>query len=732
MFQAFIKAHSVPSRIFFSTVTFLFLFSANATCHAQTPVIFELDIDVFGTTWTGNSPGDWFADSDSDDRNWLGLPRKEEDEDVFRDRLARSASIPGIAITPEDYFLPANAFNDDDAVVENDGHFFRSIRNFTVEDQDLEFRGPHSTFLLNTSEEDEFVESYTFRTPRVFISQRGDTVDLTDLDDDEFETSLASLTLASPGDPLIPPARLNIERSRLNIVDIRADRFGSVSNEGIISIEEGSIAVDGEFENRSRLTVNNGAILVGGDLDQTFGGSTSIDGGNLIVVGSILNGEVNFEGGNITIGSNVSRFENLRFPRRSFPETVSPPANPFELITFQSARLSLSSFDTFSTVELDSSNEAVGADFQSINSSTITLGPNCQINGDFTNTGNIIVTGENSFVPIAGTVINRGNISVEREATLIVLDLDNESTVSATDGDIDIVSSISNQTGEIRSMSGDIFLNGVVENQMGEIRSETGDIFLRGPVSNEFGVIRSENGVVEVTGGPITGGAIGCNSSDEIIIFGGRLENVTFDGSVQVLGGASLDGVTFFGRISGAGFLEGNFINHGVIAPGFSPGTLNFAGDVTLAETSILEMEVFGSQPGQFDVLNVLGNLELGGSVEIDFGDFVPQADDEIEFLVVDNMTGEFDNVTIGGSGVSNDGGVSFDVVQSGGNLMLTNFAPILLGDINRDDVVDFSDIPSFIAVLVSGSFQLEADIDLDGVVNFLDIAPFIQLLTGQ
>ena len=153
---------------------------------------------------------------------------------------------------------------------------------------------------------------------------------------------------------------------------------------------------------------------------------------------------------------------------------------------------------------------------------------------------------------------------------------------------------------------------------------------------------------------------------------------------------------------------------------------------MTLAETSVLEIEVFGSQPGQFDVLNVSGNLELGGSVEIDFGDFVPQADDEIEFLVVDNMTGEFDNITVGGSGVSNGGSVSFDLVQSGGSLMLTNFAPILLGDVNRDDVVDFSDIPSFIAVLVSGSFQLEADIDLDGVVNFLDIAPFIQLLTGQ
>ena len=206
---------------------------------------------------------------------------------------------------------------------------------------------------------------------------------------------------------------MNIERSRLNVVDIRANRFGSISNGGIINVEEGSIAVDGKFENRGGgLRVNNGAILVGGDLDQTFLGSTSMEGGNLIVAGSIRGGEVNFEGGNITIGSSVNRFANLRFPRRTFRETVTP-IDPEEVITFQPARLSLSSFDAGTDVfdneiELDSSNEAAGADFESINSSRITLGPNSQINGDFTNTGSITVAGENSFVPISGTVINRG------------------------------------------------------------------------------------------------------------------------------------------------------------------------------------------------------------------------------------------------------------------------------------------------------------------------------------
>ena len=152
---------------------------------------------------------------------------------------------------------------------------------------------------------------------------------------------------------------------------------------------------------------------------------------------------------------------------------------------------------------------------------------------------------------------------------------------------------------------------------------------------------------------------------------------------------------------------------------------------MTLAETSVLEIEVFGSEPGEFDVLNVSGDLELGGSVEIDFGDFVPQADDEIEFLMVDNMTGEFDNINIGGSGVSNDGGVSFDVVQSGGSLMLTNFAPILLGDVNLDGVVDFLDISPFILLLSNNGLQVEADINQDGFVNFLDISPFIVLLSS-
>lgn len=57
--------------------------------------------------------------------------------------------------------------------------------------------------------------------------------------------------------------------------------------------------------------------------------------------------------------------------------------------------------------------------------------------------------------------------------------------------------------------------------------------------------------------------------------------------------------------------------------------------------------------------------------------------------------------------------------------------ADSILGDVNRDGIVNFLDIAPFIAVLSSGQFQDEADIDRNGVLNFLDIAPFLAILSG-
>ena len=52
------------------------------------------------------------------------------------------------------------------------------------------------------------------------------------------------------------------------------------------------------------------------------------------------------------------------------------------------------------------------------------------------------------------------------------------------------------------------------------------------------------------------------------------------------------------------------------------------------------------------------------------------------------------------------------------------------LGDVNLDGVVNFVDIPVFLALLTTEMFQVEADVNSDGIISFLDIPPFIALLS--
>ena len=56
----------------------------------------------------------------------------------------------------------------------------------------------------------------------------------------------------------------------------------------------------------------------------------------------------------------------------------------------------------------------------------------------------------------------------------------------------------------------------------------------------------------------------------------------------------------------------------------------------------------------------------------------------------------------------------------------------ILLGDVDMNGVVEFRDIPPFISLLVSGTFQAEADINGSGTVDFQDIPAFIDILIGS
>jgi len=66
--------------------------------------------------------------------------------------------------------------------------------------------------------------------------------------------------------------------------------------------------------------------------------------------------------------------------------------------------------------------------------------------------------------------------------------------------------------------------------------------------------------------------------------------------------------------------------------------------------------------------------------------------------------------------GFNDQGQVAFEAFFADGtsrvfvsNLVATAPEPILRGDVNRNDTVDFADVPAFISVLSGGGFQAEA-----------------------
>lgn len=131
-----------------------------------------------------------------------------------------------------------------------------------------------------------------------------------------------------------------------------------------------------------------------------------------------------------------------------------------------------------------------------------------------------------------------------------------------------------------------------------------------------------------------------------------------------------------------------------------------------------------------------LGHLTFGqdyAPVRLDVTDYLKDhLDDGLRLLIVREI--RFD----GEAADRSDGAVRFDSVDDvdgiGPQLILqiTEVAdPIILGDVDRDGVVNFLDIAPFIDALTSGQFQIEADVNQDGFINFLDIAPFIDILSS-
>ena len=174
-------------------------------------------------------------------------------------------------------------------------------------------------------------------------------------------------------------------------------------------------------------------------------------------------------------------------------------------------------------------------------------------------------------------------------------------------------------------------------------------------------------GTLQVSGGGLFSTAddlfLGATFTGASVIGASRLETaallvVTSGTQLTLLGGtASAARVENFGDIVGSGAIvaiDGTG-NHGLLSPALGVddmpllGRLTFLGDLTLEESSTVQFDIFGVEPGRFDQIMVKGTATFGGTLLLNFLDgFAPQEGDSFA-LFVDDFLGAFDNVEIAG-----------------------------------------------------------------------------------
>lgn len=191
-------------------------------------------------------------------------------------------------------------------------------------------------------------------------------------------------------------------------------------------------------------------------------------------------------------------------------------------------------------------------------------------------------------------------------------------------------------------------------------------------------------------------------------------------------------------------------------------GTLTANGyEITLAETAgsnfglvaefganLITEGIVIDEDTQLLVEAIIGganNTDLVVAIREDSGEFfsvsVPAADLADDGRAVVNLSDFFFNGDTA-DGVLNgtivevsfqspfDSGSAVDFLLQ--RISVLNDSSVILGDVDMNGIVDFADIPAFIAILQNGTFKAEADVDENEVVNFADIPSFIEILINQ
>jgi hypothetical protein len=141
---------------------------------------------------------------------------------------------------------------------------------------------------------------------------------------------------------------------------------------------------------------------------------------------------------------------------------------------------------------------------------------------------------------------------------------------------------------------------------------------------------------------------VGAGSADRLDVRGGSVTVGAanrIQGAVVVgPGGAFVDEVQIRGNLVMAG---------GRLVPGSSPGQIRVDGDVLIKPGSVLDIELAGLAPGEFDLVQAAGDVDIesGAVLNLLFIDgFAPAAGDVIDFLRAGaDFSGAFSEIHVGG-----------------------------------------------------------------------------------
>lgn len=83
--------------------------------------------------------------------------------------------------------------------------------------------------------------------------------------------------------------------------------------------------------------------------------------------------------------------------------------------------------------------------------------------------------------------------------------------------------------------------------------------------------------------------------------------------------------------LTGTGMVAGNLIVDGIVGPGFSPGTLEIDGNMTITAGAIFDVEIAGILASQYDRLDITGDLTIDGTVALNLLGYNPILGDSFD-----------------------------------------------------------------------------------------------------